>query len=50
MKIIDNDPSVVLTSGEADIDKKFKTIEKLLPLPKEVKHMVMNMLTYILSM
>lgn len=50
MKLIDYDESVVLKSGEKDIDKYFRFFEKVLPLPKEVKKQILNLMTYILCM
>ena len=50
MKLIPYDESVVLKTGEKDIDKTFRLIEKLLPLPKEEKHAILVLMTYILCM
>lgn len=50
MKIIPYDESVVLKTGEKDIDKWFRFFEKILPLPKEVKKQILNLMTYILCM
>ena len=50
MKIIEYDESVVLKTGEGDIDKWFKLFEKILPMPKEVKKEILTLLTYILCM
>lgn len=50
MKIIPYNESVLLKTGEADIDAAFQKVERLLPLPKEIKHMVLNLMTYILCM
>jgi len=50
MKIIEYDESVVLKTGEKDIDKWFRFFEKILPLPKEEKKAILNLMTYILCM
>lgn len=50
MKLIEYDESVVLTTGEKDIDKWFRFFEKILPLPKEVKREILKLMTYILCM
>lgn len=50
MKIIPNDESVVLKEGEKDIDKYFRFLEKVMPLPAEEKKEVLKLLTYVLCL
>ena len=50
MKIIPYDESKLLKTGEGNIDAAFRKVERWLPLPRPVKHMVLNLMTYILCM
>ena len=50
MIVRDYDESVLLNTGEADIDAAFKKVEKMLPLPKAIKHMLLDLMTYVLCM
>lgn len=40
----------VLTTGEMDLDRYFRMFEKILPMPKQVKQGLLNLMTYVLCM
>ena len=40
----------VLTTGEMDINSYFEKFEKILPMPKQLKHGLLTLMSYVLCM